>query len=227
MSLKDLPLNEKPREKLIRYGVESLSNVELLTIVIGSGTKNNSAMDVAYNLIKNKGLLSIANSSYEEYMKINGIKKAKALMLAAIFELYRRIGQLENDQQDDEITSESIYKLHRLEMEGLKQETLGIIILNKRRKLIAEKILYKGTKNYVKTSVRDVLQFLLQKDGKYFYIYHKHPGGSLEPSDNDILFTRSLITEVKKYDFFLLDHIIFGEGGYFSFASGDSHLISQ
>ena len=225
MSIKDLPSNEKPREKLMRYGVEELSNVELITIIIGSGTKNNSAMDVAYNLIRNKGLLSLSHIPYEEYMKIAGIKKAKALMLVSIFELYRRLSTLEHEQIDEEISSYHIYEKIKGSLKGVEQEVLGIIVLDKDKKVITEKIIYKGTKDYIKTSTRDILKILVLKNGKYFYIYHNHPDGSLDPSEDDIAFTESLIVETKRYGYQLLDHIILTEKGYFSFASGDSIII--
>lgn len=220
MGIKDLPSNEKPREKLMRYGVESLSNVELITIIIGSGTKNNSAMDVAYNLLRNKGLLSLSHIPYEDYMKISGIKKAKALMLASIFELYRRLSTLHSDLESNEVTSLNVYHRYRDYLKGEAQEILGVLILDKNKQIITEKIIYKGTKNYIKTSSRDILKLLVLKEGTYFYLYHNHPDGSLEPSDSDIVFTESLIQETRKYGFILLDHLIITENGYFSFASG-------
>ena len=222
MSIKDLPSNEKPREKLMRYGVESLSNVELITIIIGSGTRNNSAMDVAYNLIRNKGLLSLSHIPYEDYMKITGIKRAKALMLASIFELYRRLSVLENEQESEEITSFYVYEMVKNSLDGIEQEVLGILVLDRDKKLITEKIIYKGTKDYIKTSTRDILKILVLKNGKYFYIYHNHPDGSLEPSDNDIAFTETIIKEAKRYGYYLLDHIIITKKGYFSFAGIDT-----
>ena len=225
MSIKDLPSNEKPREKLMRYGVESLSNVELITIIIGSGTRNNSAMDVAYNLIRNKGLLSLSHIPYEDYMKITGIKRAKALMLASIFELYRRLSVLENEQESEEITSFYVYEMVKNSLDGIEQEVLGILVLDRDKKLITEKIIYKGTKDYIKTSTRDILKILVLKNGKYFYIYHNHPDGSLTPSESDIAFTESLILESRRYGYQLLDHIIITENGYFSFANGDSIII--
>ena len=225
MALKDLPNNEKPREKLIRYGVESLSNVELITIIIGSGTKNNSAMDVAYNLIRSKGLLSLSHIPYEDYMKITGIKKAKALMLASIFELYRRLSTLESEGKGEDLTSFDIFDKYKDELSGIEQEVLGAIVLDKNKKIISEKIIYKGTKNYIKVSTRDILKLLVLKNGKYFYIYHNHPDGTLSPSEDDIVFTESLILEAKRYEYHLLDHIIITDKGYFSFASGDSYLI--
>ena len=225
MGFKDLPSNEKPREKLMRYGVDTLSNVELITIIIGSGTRNNSAMDVAYNLIRNKGLLSLSHIPYEEYMKIAGIKKAKALMLTSIFELYRRLSTLESEVKDEELTSYHVYIKVKDELKGLEQEVLGAIVLDKDKKTISEKIIYKGTKDYIKVSTRDILKFLVLKDGKYFYIYHNHPDGTLYPSEDDIVFTEALIKEAKRYDYLLLDHIIVTDKGYFSFASGDPYFI--
>ena len=196
MSIKDLPNNEKPREKLMRYGVESLSNVELITIIIGSGVKNNSAMDVAYNLIRNKGLLSLSHIPFEDYMKIAGINKAKAFMLVSIFELYRRLSKLECEPVDEEISSYHVYEKIKGELIGIEQEVLGIVVLNKDKKVITEKIIYTGTKDYIKPSTRDILKILVLKNGKYFYIYHNHPDGSLTPSESDIAFTESLILEI-------------------------------
>ena len=221
MSLKDLPNSEKPREKLIRYGVESLSNIELLTIIIGSGTKNNSAMDVAYNLIKDKGLLSIIDKPYEEFMQVNGINKVKALTLASIFELYKRLPALKLDQEEYIVDSDSIYLRYKDKLSGFNQEVLGIVVLDKHKKIINEKVIYKGTKDHVNFSMIDILRNLMINKAYYFYIYHNHPDGSLEPSVNDIAFTSSLIVEARKYKYKFLDHLIIGESGYYSFAKGD------
>ena len=225
MALKDLPKNEKPREKLIRYGVESLSNVELITIIIGSGTKNNSAMDVAYSLLKEKGLLSLSHIPYEEYMKIKGISHAKALMLTSMFELFHRLSSLERENEEVIINSEYIYQMYKDRFSGVEQEILGIIILDKNKHIISEQVIYKGTKDYIKTSLLDIIKPLMIKRGTYFYLYHNHPSGSVLPSDSDVAFTESVIFEAKKYGFKLLDHIIIGEEGYFSFASGDPTII--
>ena len=218
VKIKELPINERPREKAIRYGVENLSNIELLTIIIGSGTKGYSAMDISYELFNQyKGMKNLVSSSSSELEKIKGISKATSLKLTAVFELFKRI---EGDNFGDEyeiISPEHIYKKYARIMNDTKQENVGVIILNKNKKILREKILYKGTQSEVSISYFEVIKEALLVNGKHLYVFHNHPSGDSTPSTRDVFFTRGLMQELDRIGIKLIDHVVLGDENFYSF----------
>ncbi len=217
MSIKDLPSNERPREKLKREGVSNLSNLELLAILIGSGTKGHTAIDIAYDLIKDNGLYNLLEMPYQDFKKIDGISDITAMKLASFIELTKRMRVLEAERNLKVIDENFILDKYVPIVTGLKQEIMAIIILNKKKELLHEKILYRGTRHNIQTSFKDIYREMVLHDGTYFYVVHNHPNGDSTPSDKDILFTTQLIKESKSYGYILLDHIIIGQKDHFSF----------
>jgi DNA repair protein RadC len=192
--IRDLPPLERPREKAIRYGIESLSNVELLAIIIGSGTKKNSALEIASKILSDKnGLINIFHCPYQDFIAYQGLNKVA-------------IG--------DEKT---IYLKYAPTLAREVQEKIVIIVLNRQKKIVYEHILSIGSENNVSCSMRDILRILVLNKGTYFYLIHNHPGNIIEPSEADIAFTSSIIAEAKRIGFSLLDHLIIGEKGAYSF----------
>jgi len=216
--IKDLPVLERPREKAMRYGVESLSDVELLAIIIGSGTKDHSALDIAQKIISDKkGLSNVFNCPYQDFIIFQGVNKTSAIKLSATFELGKRfqIGKAENE--DSIVDSSMIYQKYAPQLIGQSQEKIVIITLNRQKKIVQERILSIGSENNVSCSIRDILRILVLNKGTYFYLVHNHPGNSMEPSQQDIAFTSSIISEAKRIGFNLIDHLIIGDGGAYSF----------
>ena len=223
MGIKQLPKLERPREKALHYGLDTLSNNELLSIIISSGTKDKSALDISYELLNNyNGLFNLFNANYLEYTKIKGISKIKALKLGAIFELYKRISQSEYDIKEVDISANYIYDKYSKIIRGIKQEMFGIIILDSSKKIVREKMIYKGTRSDLAANYLDIFKEMIIADGKYFYIFHNHPEGNPIPSDKDILFTSGLIKECTRLSFHLIDHIIIGDKSYYSFLKSET-----
>lgn len=215
--VKDLPTLERPREKALRYGITTLSNEELLALLIGFGGKDNSALDIANTmLIDSHGLFRLANKSIDEFKMYKGIKDAKALDLAAIFELAKRYQVHNLEENEDEINSDYIYQKYKNRLSGLDQEIFVLIILNKRKKIIHEIMMYKGNDNQISLSYRDIIKEILIHNGFYFYIIHNHPGNSILPSEEDRLFTVELTKRCKKVNVAILDHLIISRFGYYS-----------
>lgn len=216
--IKDLPILERPREKAMRYGVESLSDVELLAIIIGSGTKDHSALDIAQKIITNKkGLSNVFHSPYQDFLIYQGVNKTSAIKLASTFELGKRyqIGKAENE--DSIVDSTMIYQKYAPQLISQAQEKIVIITLNRQKKIVQERVLSIGSENNVSCSIRDILRILVLNKGTYFYLVHNHPGNSMEPSQQDIAFTSSIISEAKRIGFNLIDHLIIGDEGAYSF----------
>ena len=217
MKINDLPICERPREKLTRYGAESLSNIELLAIVIGSGNKQRNAMDIAYDLLKDRGLYGLIKTPFKDFSKINGISNVTSIKLASILELSKRISEMKIEQVNAEINADYIYKKYNQKLLAFDQEVFGIIICDKNKNILSEKILYKGTGHRIYTDNKDIFREIFISGGSKFYIFHNHPSDDPLPSDFDIAFTFNLLKESKKYELDMLDHVIISHNGYFSF----------
>lgn len=217
-NINELPILERPRERAYRYGIDKLSNVELLAILIGSGYKENSALDISYNLLnKYHGLSSLFRAPYQEFLKVKGLKKAKAIKIAAAVELGKRCQILDKEAQQKDNDSEAIFQRVFPKIAHLEREVFILIILNRNKQIIYEETMYKGIEDNVPISIKDVLCTLLVNKGKYFYLIHNHPDDILAPSNADLEITQKMIVETRKLRITMLDHIIVGPSGYYSF----------
>lgn len=216
--IKDLPFLERPREKAMRYGVEFLSDVELLAIIIGSGTKGHSALEIAQKIIADKkGLSNVFHCPYQDFIIYQGVNKTSAIKLSATFELGKRFQIGKAESEDSIVDSSMIYLKYAPQLISQVQEKIVIVTLNRHKKIVQEQVLSIGSENNVACSIRDILRILVLNKGTYFYLVHNHPGNSMEPSQQDIAFTSSIISEAKRIGFNLIDHLIIGDGGAYSF----------
>ena len=216
--VKDLPVLDRPREKALRYGINTLSTKELLALLIGSGGKDNSALDIARNMLDDsRGLFTLANKSIDEFKLYKGVDNARALNLAAIFELAKRLQIKESEENEEIINSDYIYKKYSPRLSGLSQETFVLIILNKRKRIVHEITMFKGNDNQISLSYRNIIKEIVVHNGYYFYIIHNHPSGDLNPSIEDQHFTIELAKRCKEIDVAILDHLIISKDGYYSF----------
>ena len=217
--IKELPKLDRPREKALRYGVNTLSDIELLTLLISSGYQGVNALEIATNLISEfNGLYNLSKAEIFELEKVKGIKDAKALNLSAIFELHKRLLTKETENVENvEVNAEYLYNKYKATLKSNHQEHLILIILNQSRKVIHEKTLYVGTEKNMCYSYRDIWRELYNHHGQYFYLIHNHPGHSSSPSKEDIIFTSELVIQSERLKTPMIDHLIIGENGYYSF----------
>lgn len=216
--IKDLPIFERPREKAFRYGTNSLSNVELLAILVGSGTKGNSAIDIAQAILNDAhGLLDLSNMPLSSMLKFKGLNKISALKLVACFELSKRLLFSRAENYDGEISPAFLFHKYYVCLAYDNQESLIIIVLNKRKKLIYEGELYRGSDNNISFSFRDIFRMLILHNGYFYYLIHNHPNGKLQPSEADFILTSELIKKSEQVHIPLLDHIIITKDGYYTF----------
>ena len=216
----DLPIVEKPREKAERFGIDSLKDEELLAIIINSGTVGHSSLDIARDLLNECHYLEeLLNKPTAYFYTFKGLKKAKAIKLLAVLEIAKRINKKQRliYEEKTAINSESLYQRYAISLSRITQEVLAIIILNKNKQIIYEKILYQGNDNNVPVSIREILRLLMIHNGYYFYLIHNHPNSSLLPSQNDIAFTTKLEEKTKHLNVHLIDHLIISQTGYYSF----------
>ena len=225
--IKDLPKQERPREKAVRFGIESLSNEELIAILLRTGTSEASALDIAHTLYTNShGLQNLFKQPYEALLDVRGIGPGKALILSTCFELSKRYGML--SYYDMEVPSNGyLYQRYIGKLSHSDQEQIVIVILNAKKRIIHEEIIYRGSENSVDCNPLEIVKKVILHKGKYFYLIHNHPSGNAQPSDADRVLTTNIITTANMMRVILLDHIVIGSHGYYSFVEGMEVLKKQ
>lgn len=219
MKIKELPVNERPRERLIQYGVEYLSNEDLLTIIIRDGTKNMSAKDIALLLLKQINNIKHLNDlTFEKLCKINGIGNAKATLILASIELGKRVNNYLDTIVNLKITSvDNVYNYYKDRLCNKKQECFGVIYLNCKNIVIKEKIVFIGTINSSLVHPREIFKEAYMVDACSIICVHNHPSGNTEPSKEDINTTIRLKEVGNLLGIKLIDHLIISNTSYYSF----------
>ena len=215
MKISDIPINLRPREKALAYGIEELSDQELLALIIGSGGKGNSAIDIAGELLKThaNSLESLSNTNYRSLLGYLGLKKSIALRLLATFEFHKRLNSSRYRNTLKIESANDVYFRYK-NMENLDHEELVILMLDLKLRIVKEKVLYKGTFNSFEIDVREILRELVLAKAKFFYLIHNHPDEESNPSYNDILSTKIIEKATKNMGIILLDHLIIFKDGF-------------
>ena len=213
-------LDDRPREKLLAKGKTALSDAELIAILIGSGSKNESAVQLSQRIIggAKNSLNALGKQSVSELMNYKGIGEAKAITIVAALELGRR-RRAETVLETKKITSSStVFDLMQPLLGDLEHEEFWIIFLNNSNKIIQQSQLSKGGITGTLVDVRLVFKMALQLGAVAVILVHNHPSGSLKPSGADKQLTQKLKQGGQSLDIAVLDHIIVTQKAYFSFA---------
>lgn len=218
-TIKDLPLSERPREKLYSYGVESLSNAELLAIIIRTGYGNMTAIDLAQEVINmdSRGLSHLAEVSLEELTAIKGIGNCKAAQILATIEIGKRINRWGAHEKTKVNSPIILVNLLMDEMRFLKQEHFNIAILDTKNQIIAIENISIGTLNASIVHPRDVFNVAIKRSANSIILIHNHPSGDPQPSNEDINITHRLVEVGDLLGIKVLDHVIIGDNKYISF----------
>lgn len=211
----DLPIDERPRERMQRHGAETLSDAELIAILLGSGTRGRSALAVARDLVAD-GLAQLARRSFRPGRRLPGVGTAKATRLLAAFEIGRRIAALSAVERDPIREPESIARPLIARYSHYVQERLGAVFLDSKNRVLREREIYIGTLNSTTVSTRDVLRMALEENAAAVIIFHNHPSGDPAPSAEDLLFTRKMVEAGKLMGVDVLDHLILGSNRFVS-----------
>lgn len=221
LSIKQLSVEERPREKMIQKGIASLSEAELLAILLGSGSVRESAVELARRILMSyhNNLNQLGKASISE-LKSNfyGVGEAKAVTIVAAMELGRRRLLQESLQKPSLKSSNDVYQLLRPTMGDLPHEEFWVVMLSRANKLITRYNVSKGGLTGTVIDVRLILKKALECNAASMIISHNHPSGNLQPSDADINVTKKIKNAAQIMDIPLLDHIIVTDNGYFSFA---------
>lgn len=226
MSFKDLPNEDKPRERLIQYGAKNLSNEELLMIILKSGTKKYSVKELAIELLKtSKGISNFKNMTYQKLMEINGIGHVKAIELEAIIELSKRIYMEKNIKDVINCTNPEtiIYYFNSLFKDKL-QEEFYVLYLDNKKKYLDKKKLFIGSINASIVHPREIFKQAYLLSASYLICIHNHPSGDPLPSKEDITFTEKLYKIGILHGIYLVDHIVIGKDTYYSFYENNNVL---
>ncbi|MEZ4772987.1 MAG: DNA repair protein RadC [Bacteroidia bacterium] len=223
-SIKDWALEDRPREKLLQRGIEALTDTELLAILLASGTRDRSALDMAREMLESLGgLPQLAQASVAELTGFKGIGKTKAITIITAFELGRR--KLMKISEAPRLThSESVAHYLAPRLADLKQEVFYVLFLNRNNEIIAEKQIFRGGVSATIIDPRIIFREAIHHLASAIILSHNHPSGNLTPSQADIEITRKLVSGGKVFDIQVLDHIIVSSRGYYSFA--DQGLLS-
>ena len=218
MKLKTLPKNEMPRERLVQYGVNSLSNEELLSIIFRTGVKDISVKDVSNNVLSSvDSIQDLANISIEELSCIKGVGLVKAITLLASLELGKRVYSKRVENNILLNNTLLVHETFKSLFKSLLQEKFLVIYLNTKKELIGYDILFVGTLDSTSFHPREVLKGAIKKSASAIIVMHNHPSGTVTPSNNDTILTKQLIGACELVGIPLLDHLITNGSDYYSF----------
>ena len=222
MTIKELPQSERPYEKLELYGEKSLSNAELLAIIIKTGTKEYTSVDIAREILKlnemydETSLSFLRDLSIEEITKIKGMGRIKAIQLKAICELANRMNKPSNYKKTQIKEQNDIVKILMNEMQYEKREISKIVLLDNKNNILKIKDIAIGGNNFVNIGMKDILSEAVKINAPKIILVHNHPSGNSTPSKQDIEVTKKLELVVKLLGIKLIDHIVIGKGEYTS-----------
>ena len=221
MKIKELCIDERPREKMISKGADSLSNAELLAILLRTGTLGRNVIDVARDLIMTCGgkLNAVASMPIGRLCDTEGIGPSKAVTIAAAFELGRRCASEDMISSRTVISSpKTVFSLMLPVMKGLDHEECWVLYLNRANHLIAKERISSGGLDSTTLDSRVIVRKALERKACGIILVHNHPSGSTLPGTADIQATRQLDKALKTCDISLLDHVVIADGSYYSFA---------
>jgi len=218
LSLKEIPEAERPREKLMQRGEESLSEAELLAIVLGAGTPNESALQLAQRILKEAGSLkSLSSFSVHELQNFHGVGPARATQLKAALELSRRFAGSLGKSMPRFSNSRTVYEQMQEMFRGKQQEQFWVIALDAKNRPLVKTCVFKGSLMQSLAHPREIFQVAIKNSAAAIILIHNHPSGDPEPSLEDRKVTQQLANAGSLLGIPVLDHLIIGNGSYYSF----------
>ena len=225
LSIRNWAVEDRPREKMLAKGIQSLSDSELIALLIGSGTRKITAVELARQILNKTGnnLDILGKYSVADLKKHKGIGQARAITIVAALELGRRRKQADSPDREKITGSADVFNLMHPIFSDLSHEEFWILILNRSNRVIDKRKISQGGLTGTVTDIRIILKTAIENLATSLILCHNHPSGNLQPSDADISVTRRLKDSASLMDISLLDHLIIAGKGYFSFA--DENII--
>ncbi len=219
-SIKNWAEDDRPREKLLLKGASALSNAELIAILIGSGNTEESAVELSQRILKDSkdNLSDLARLDIADLIKYRGIGEAKAVTITAALEIGRRRSATLQNENPTITNSKDAYSILIKDLADLNYESFYIMLLNQANKVIKTERISDGGITSTLVDPKKIFKKAIDKYASGIILAHNHPSGQLKPSENDIALTKKLQNGAKLLDISIIDHIIVGDGKYFSFA---------
>lgn len=216
--IKEIPIEERPRERFLKYSADSIQSHELIAIILRTGSKNESVIELSKRVLyKYSSLKELSNADISDLLQIKGIGKSKAIELKAAFELGRRASNEFLSEKVRLVSPESIYHYLKDQLEMKTQEHFIALYLNTKGELIKKETLFVGSLNSSLVHPREIFKHAVLCSAASIIIVHNHPSGDPTPSKNDIDVTKVIHENSLMMDINLMDHIIIGRNKYFSF----------
>lgn len=220
MKIKDLPEMEKPYEKFENYGAERLSDAELLAIIIKSGTKDKTSVELAQEILlldsEKRGLNFLREISIDDLRKIKGLGRVKAIQLKATIELAKRISKPYKILRKTVTSPDDVAEVLMSDMKDSSQEMMKVIVLNVKNEIVRVSTISLGTANSTLIEARDVFKEAIRYNSTRIIVAHNHPSGDPTPSKSDIVFSARLRDAGKLIGIEVLDHVIIGNDKFCS-----------
>lgn len=218
-TIKELPASERPYEKFLSLGASGLSDADLLAIIIKTGTKDNSAVDIAQEILSGRhgNLLNLYEMSYDELIQVSGIGQIKAIQLKAVAELSMRISKAKRARSIRMNTPVTIADYYMEQMRHLQQEVVICAYFDVKSRFLGDKFISKGSLSSSVVDISSVMRTALEKNASKIVLLHNHPSGDCTPSKDDIAVTDRLAEGSRIFSIELCDHIIIGDNEYYSF----------
>ncbi len=211
--IRDLPQAERPRERLLSVGAQALSNADLLAILLRTGTRDESALDVANRLLASRGLDGLQRANANELAEERGLGPASAAQLKAALELGLRLATLQPEERPTITGPEDVLRLVGAEMALLEQEELRVLLLNTKNQVQAIETVYRGSINVTQVRISELLRDAVRRNCPNLLAVHNHPSGDPTPSKDDVQMTKELVLAGRLLDIEILDHVVVGAGG--------------
>ncbi|MGC4106004.1 MAG: DNA repair protein RadC [Thermomicrobiales bacterium] len=217
LMIRDLPADERPRERLLHYGAASLSSTELLAIVLNTGIKGESVTAIAQRLLATHGgLAGLLRLDVVELARERGVGEAKATKVKASLEIGRRLAALAPEEKPRIATPEDVIQLVGIEMAALEQEQLRVLVLDTRNAVLAVRTVYQGSANSATVRVGELFRDAIRHAAVSIVLVHNHPSGDPTPSGADVALTAEIVKAGDLLDIAVIDHIIIGQGRHAS-----------
>jgi DNA repair protein RadC len=209
--IKDLPVTDRPRERLMEVGADSLQVVELLAILLRTGVKGENAVQVAGNLLNIfHGLGGLHQATFQDVCEVHGVGPAKAAQIKAALALGNHLWKQGQDERPVIHSPADAADWVRFEMSGLAQEHLWVLVLDSRNRLVSTEKMYVGSINSSSARIGELFKAAIQRNAVSIIVVHNHPSGDPTPSPEDISITRAIVQAGKLLDIAVLDHLIIG-----------------
>ncbi len=213
-----MPKEEKPREKAIKYGIEMLSNAELLAILLRTGTKEKNVQELALTILQEMDKLKgLKNSRLSKLASIKGVGKVKAITILAAIELGKRLNINENEEKIKLNNTTEVYQKYKDKLENETQEKFIAIFLNNQNIVLGTKLMFIGISNKSLIEPKEIFKEAMLYNAQRLIILHNHPSGNPKPSKEDYFLTKQIQNAGFLLNIILIDHLIIGKDDYFSF----------